>query len=138
MKREFILQTDYDRKVFAHRLCEIAETKPLRVSVCVYRKNRSLAQNRLLHLWLNEIAKAHELSHGQRFSTDTWRHYYAERYLGLLPIELPDGRVIERRQSTADLEIGPFSEFLGAIEREAVEAGIELPHPADLYGEAMG
>ena len=147
MKREFILKSEYDRKAFASRLCEIAATKPLRVVVSLYRKNRTLAQNRLNFLWCNTARKwmweagigyteTSEDEPSRPFTSDELHDWHKELFLPTEAITI-DGRTVMRR-SSHDKNTAAFSEFLGEIDAYWAQRGLQLPHPDDLYNEAMG
>ena len=147
MKREFILKSDYDRKAFASRLSAIAETKPLRVVVSLYRKNRTLAQNRLNFLWCNTARKwmweagigytePSEDEPSRPFTSDELHDWHKELFLPTEAITI-DGRTVMRR-SSHDKNTAVFSEFLGEIDAYWAQRGLQLPHPDDLYNEAMG
>ncbi|MHB2009478.1 MAG: NinB/YbcN family protein [Acidobacteriaceae bacterium] len=147
MKREFILQTDYDRRAFAHRLCEIAETKPLRVSVCVYRKNRSLAQNRLNFMWCDHIRKwMWETGRGycvegdtepsRPFTSEEIHEWHKELFLPTESYQI-NGRTITRR-SSHNKDVSTFAQFLSEIDMYWTTRGLVLPHPDEMYREAMG
>jgi len=103
-----------------------------------YKKNRTLAQNNLMWMWLNHIAVFFEKEHGQRFSDEAWKEEFQEKYLGYKVIKTPSGPK-KKLIGTSGLNIAQFTEFLNNVERYAnTELGINLPHPEDIYYEAIG
>jgi len=99
---------------------------------------RSVKQNKLYWLWLKVIddetgmPKLDYLEDGKwhkglhtRFKCD---HIDKEFY--------DDGSM--KIPSTKKLKIKGFTEYLERIDRAMIELGIILPHPNDLYWEAMG
>lgn len=146
MKREFVLKTNYDRKAFAHRLCEIAETKPLKVVVSLYRKNRTLAQNRLLWMWTDLVRKwmwetgrgycvEGETEPSRPFTSEEIHEWHKELFLPTETYTI-GGRTITRR-SSHNKDVSIFSQFLNEIDMYWTTRGLLLPHPDDLYREAM-
>lgn len=121
-----------------------------------HKKDRSVAQNSIYWKWLTIIAA--ELGE----SKDALHELYKERFL--VPIFERDdqeyaamiesvrtiyrqgmrqdalklrGHII-RLTSTTKTNVGQMTEYLNEIELAAGALGIRLPHPDDLYGEAMG
>lgn len=137
-KHVFVLDSrgQKDRvKVFLDRQ---PETPVLKVTVEIYKPNRSLAQNNLMWLWLSEICQQYLLSHGRYFTSEAWKHDFQEAFLGYEQIETPRGN-LTRVKGTSKLPVDEFSDFLNKIEAfVGSEYGIGLPHPDDLYNEAMG
>jgi hypothetical protein len=112
---------------------------PMTISITEYRKNRSLAQNRLLHLWLNEITKHWQNSTGQHISMDAWKEYLKRLYLGYDVSVMPGGSCVELTRKTSKLNTKEFNEFLELVDAyAATELELILPHPDDLYLEAFG
>lgn len=129
-------------------------SKPHTLTVKPWKKDRTAAQNRLYWgVWLDEISKF--TGH-----TDEELHFdYKREYL--VPIFRRDDseyrKMIEtvmklRGQkgyawvvkgiinltSTTDCDTKQFTEYLNAIEVAANGIGCQLPHPEDIYYEAMG
>lgn len=103
-----------------------AAGKPLAVTVSEYKSKRTLEQNSLLHVYLEQIAEAAHVE-GRRYSEEQWKEYYRRRLIGTEEIDLPDGSRIERGISTTTLNVEQFARFLTAIEAHAAtELGVEL------------
>lgn len=101
------------------------------VEIKQYKRNRSASQNSLYWQWITLIG--HEIG----YDKDEMHTIFAEKYLPPVIVEY-DGRTIQAVRSTKGLKVKEFSEYLEAIDRFAAELGIMLPHPADLYYDAMG
>lgn len=109
------------------------EDKAWTVEVKQYRRNRTLAQNRLLWMWLDIIAKdtgndAEKVLHP--YFKHEFLGYERSEFLGIETQELP---------STTKLNTKEFTEYLDKIDRfVSGELGITLVYPEDVYYEAMG
>ena len=113
--------------------------KPLRVLVEPYKKNRSLAQNSLMWLWLNQMAKTLQVEHGVKADSEGLKQYFQEKWLGYKAVWIDEERMYKRVIGTSELNTAQFTEFLQQIEAYAAsELGMTLPHPEDQYYEAMG
>lgn len=133
-------------KVYLDTL-ELGGDDVLEVIVRPYKKNRSLAQNNLLWMWLTEIANFIREEYGavmmeQMGSVPTpedLKDYFQRQFLGFKAYPLPDIKYCaERVRGTSDLNTKEFSEFLNRIDIYAgSELGLKLSHPEDLYQEAM-
>lgn len=93
-------------------------------------KSRTNAQNRLYHMWVEIIANDTVGSH------DDLCEILKLRYLGTEKIEHL-GYSIEVIKSTTKLTTQEFTDYLNKIEGLALSIDIRLPHPEDLYHEAM-
>ena len=102
------------------------------------RANRSLAQNRLLHSWLNEVSEKVAETHGEHVSPTKWKWYFKDLFLGYDVVEVR-GKMIHELRHTSNLKVKPFTELLEKIDAYCVtELKVTLPHPSDIYYEAMG
>jgi len=114
------------------------ESQGIEVVVRPYRKRRSLAQNRLLWWWLNQIAEHINASQGTAFSDEEIHEWMKRKFLGADVVEL-HGDKVEVRKSTRKLNTQQFTEYLEQIDWFCVEhLDMMLPRPEDLYEEAMG
>jgi len=139
------LETDYDRRM----LIRFLEDQPLPVTVALTKGGkRSLRQNKLQRLWINEIAEqladqSPEEVRGYckltigvpilRAENDTFRERYDaivrplpyEQKLALMmePLDFPISRLMTTKQATA---------YLDGIHRHFSEKGIVLTDPGDL------
>jgi hypothetical protein len=143
------LETDHDRRM----LLRFLEDQPLPLTVSLTKGGkRSVQQNKLQRLWLNEIAEqlgdqsAEEvrgyckLTIGVpilRAENDAFRERYDaivrplpyEQKLALMmePLDFPITRLMTTKQATA---------YLDGVHRHFSEKGIVLTDPGDLLGEA--
>ena len=112
---------------------------PVMIKVSPYVKNRSLAQNKLLHLWLTDINDRAYSVTGKCLGVKAWKTFFKDLFLGSLIIEVYGEKLITILRSTADLDTKEFTEFLEKIDHWAIDnLELQLPHPDDLFNEAMG
>lgn len=67
---------------------------------------------------------------GRQYSKQSWHEYFAEMFLPLIEVELPNGQLITRRQSIARGKIGvrAMAKFTEEVEAYvASELGVMLP-----------
>ena len=93
-------------------------------------KSRTRAQNRLLWLWLGII------SNDTGESPESLHEIFKLRFLGTEKIQSM-GYSIEIPKSTTKLTTQEFTEYLDKIDVLMRSIDIHLPHPQDLYYEAM-
>lgn len=138
------LKTEQDRERLVKFISSLdLSKKGYRLSITGAKESRSLAQNRMLWMWNNQI-QAHLADHfGQYASAEEWHDILVAK---LCPaeyhaVELPDGfkcRVGRSRTSkfTVD-EMGQYLDKLDAYCAEFLQ--LLLPHPEDyqfaVYGE---
>ncbi|MCK5602159.1 recombination protein NinB [Candidatus Pacearchaeota archaeon] len=106
--------------------------KPWSVDIELYKKNRSLSQNKLYWKWITCIGDS--IGYGR----DELHAIMADKFL---PNEIVEygGKQIKKDKSTSRLNTKEFTEYLEKIDRfAAAELGIILPSPEDCYYEAMG
>lgn len=64
---------------------------------------------------------------GRRFSSETWHILYAEKFLPMIEIPMPDGSIRMERTSTTKLTVREFSEYMQQVEADAsTELGIRF------------
>lgn len=86
-------------------------------------ERRRSIQNRRYWAVLNEIAD--QLG----YDDETWHHYFARRFIGVKDVRLPDGEIIHVGQSTTELSVGEFTDYMTSIEAWAVEKGVIFNDP---------
>ena len=101
-----------------------------RVTIEPYKKDRSKAQNSLMWMWLGIIAN------DTGNSPESLHEIFKMKFLGTEKINSL-GYSIEIPKSTTKLTTQEFTDYLDKIEGLALSIDIRLPHPADLYYEAM-
>ena len=124
--------------------------KPIKVTAETYKKNRSLAQNNLMWLWLTALSNFLRQEHGLDCTPEDLKYEFQKRHLGMrtfdkmntvildkywnAPGEYKENRII----GTSEINTDQFTKFLNEIEIYANNAGLQLAHPEDLYYSAMG
>ncbi len=86
---------------------------------------RSSEANR--RLWALYAAMADKLRPGDKVYTPTQFHLYCrEKFLGAVDHELPGGRLMTIPNSTADLSVDEFNDYMTQVEALAAEHGVWL------------
>lgn len=108
------------------------------VTIKPYKKNRSLAQNNLLWMWVGIIRDHIRDSAGEIYSNEDVHEALKQRFLEPKVVSLPDGPVYIKTPSRT-LTVGQFAEYLEHVEAYAADClNLQLPRPEDLYMEALG
>jgi len=98
------------------------------------KNSRSLAQNRLFHMWMREISQGWAEATGEFHAPDVWKEYFKRLHLGQETI-----RGVSVTRQTSKLKVAEMADFLTWIDHYVgSELGITLTHPVDLYMESMG
>lgn len=100
------------------------------IEITKHKSSRSLAQNRLYHMWVGIISKETGNDH------DDLCEIFKMKFLGTEK-KIFMGSEIERPKSTTKLNTKEFTNYLDKIETLAMSIGITLPHPEVIYAEAM-
>lgn len=156
MKTQIVLITEEHRQ----RALFILESVPLgpvhELRICEHKKDRSAAQNSLLWKWNTVIG----IELGQ-LKDEVHEHYKDKFLVSIYERDDPDyAAMIQalrdvwkagmkneavnlRKQivaltSTTKASVKQFAEFLTDIEHDAAALAIRLPHPKDIYFDAMG
>lgn len=106
------------------------KTKPWRVDICQYRKNRSLEQN--AYYWgvvLPTMQKHIFESRGDHYSCDDIHEYMRDKFLPKKAITIK-GKTVVVRPSTASLTTKKFAVYLEHVIHFAAESNIIIPAPA--------
>lgn len=103
-----------------------AAGKPLVVVVTEHKGRRTGAQNRALHAMFSSIAE-HAWIDGRQFSAEAWKELLVRELAGTEDLILPTGEIVQRRRSTADMDVVELSELLDKVAHYAVtELGLEI------------
>ena len=97
--------------------------KPERCKCCGAMRKRSQEANRAYWALLHDIAEQVKPAK-QEYSAETWHEYFKRKLLGAEEVKLPNGRIILKSYSTADLDKEEFSEYMTKIEVFASERGV--------------
>lgn len=104
-------------------------------------EKRRDVQNRLMWSWNNEIQVHMRETHGITASADDWHDILCRKLMPVdaVPLQLPDGTTYEAgRWRSSKASVREMSEYLGLLDAYCAESlGLLLPHPDDLYNEAM-
>ena len=127
-----IIKDEQGRDQAFKKLASLNLLKPWRLNLEPYKKNRSAAQNKLFHLWL------HIWGQDLGYSDVEIYDIAVSQCWPIIDEELTsNGFNIPRQRRTSSLKTKEFSDFLNNIDMKAGETGTVLPHPEDLYMEAM-
>lgn len=120
-------------------LDEMDLSKPMQVVIEPYKLTRSIAQNRLMHKWFNEIAEGWLMSTGEAISAEAWKEYLKQKFLGFDMVDMPYGSVMPITKHTSDCSVEELSVFLLKVESYCTtEFEIQLSYPDDLYYLSIG
>lgn len=124
----FTIRTERDRQAVVDYISKLDITKREYEAKIVKRtEKRTLAQNRLYHLWLNCISA--ETGN----EVDILAEYFKQKFLGVRE-RVIHGDHVRVALSTTELNTEEFKRYLDKIQEWAnVEQGIILPNPEDLY-----
>ena len=124
----FTIRTERDRQAVVDYISKLDVTKREYEAKIVKRaEKRTLAQNRLYHLWLNCISA--ETGN----EVDILAEYFKQKFLGVRE-RVIHGDHVRVALSTTELNTEEFKRYLDRIQEWAnVEQGIILPNPEDLY-----
>ncbi len=93
---------------------------------CGRRPKRGTQQNRLYWLLIHVIADKAWSKEGRSYSADTWHLHFRKTFLGAKDYDIPGGQTLTIPNSTADLSVDEFSDYVGKVEAWAAEQGIYL------------
>jgi len=111
---------------------------PYVVSVEQKKETRRLAQNNLLWVWLDFIAKYFQENTEQCLSADDWYLYFVNKFLPKKVKEI-NGECIVQQITSSNLSIKEFSDFLMKIEGYCLHQwALGIPIPNEYYNKAMG
>ena len=126
-----ILRNDTDKREAIEEIQALDPEKVWHVEIELYKPNRSHAQNSLYYLWMRVI----DDYSGQ--GVEDLHAVFAVKFLDHTSVTVDEDEVLVAR-STSSLNSKEFTDYLNQIERFAHEMGLTLPHPDDLFHEAMG
>ena len=96
-----------------------------RCPTCHRRHKRTRSQN--ARLWKLYTALSDKLRPGgETYSPKQYHLYYKEKFIGATDYRLPNGKVLTIPNSTADLDVAEFSEYMEQVEADAAERGVYL------------
>ena len=136
--RRFLLKNGRIKSATTTYINTIEPEPLMEVIVRPHKKNRSLAQNNLLWLWLREMARFLDVEHGIKCTPEGLKEEFQDRFLGHTPYTASDGVTRSRIRGTSELNTQDFTDFLVRLEAYAIaELSCTLPRPEDIYLEAL-
>ena len=137
MKKQTIIHNEADKMSFISILQKAKIEKAILVETSVYKPKRSLAINRLLWLWNGEIQKHIRETQGHVYSVDDIHEYFVTLLLPNDVIEI-NGKEKTIRAHTSKMNNKEMCLYLELLDMYCAEhLNLILPHPEDLYLEAM-
>ena len=123
--RDETLRAEALRRIFALDL-----SKPMKMTLAPYKKNRSLEQNALYWKWLGIIAN--DTGH----DADEIHEFCKQKFLEPIFVEI-NGETHEARRTTTKLKVDEMSSYMNRVYAWATsELGILLPLPEDHFEDA--
>jgi len=143
--KHFILRTQADAEALGNSILGATITNPLRVTVEVHKKNRSLAQNRLNWRWCGEIRKwlftagiGFKNARGETIRPYTAKEIHDWNKQLFAPTSVVEiNKVTVLAVDTRTMLVEDFSKYLSDLDQYWADQGLVLPHPDDIYNEAM-
>ena len=151
-----VIRNEADRNRAVEIVKRVPIDPPQEIEIREWKKNRSSSQHRLYWQWNTVIAaelgetkeEVHERNKERFLVPIMWRDdaNYSEM-IGYIQEVHKQGmksqawalkRQVVRLTTTTQLNVMQFTEYLNEIEADARNLGIVLPHPEDLYNDAMG
>ena len=138
MKTTKIIKTDQDILAVSDVLTiGIQMGMVNQVDVQEYKSNRTVAQNSLMWLWL-ACMRDYIFEHtGNKYTTEAIHAEMKESFLEPIVHQLKNKTIVE--YSTRNLSTKKFTIYLEKLDiYSADNLHLVLPHPIDLFNEAMG
>lgn len=96
-----------------------------RCPTCGRREKRSTEANR--RLWaLYGVMSSKIRPQGKTYSPEQFHLYCRQRFLGSTDFDLPGGKTVTIPNSTAELDVNDFADYMTAVEALAAEHGAYL------------
>ena len=132
----YIVGSNESKQEAATGIHDLPSDKVWKIEIKEYRDNRTSQQNRLMWKWMRHISQEWAAATGEFHSPESWKEAFQHLFLGGEVSSIGDLMFVETK-GTSDNNTKEFSAFLGQIEHWCVEKGIALPHPDDMYFEAV-
>ncbi len=110
------------------------DDKKWEITVKRHRKRRSLKQNNLMWMWIDEITPY--VSEATGYEKDEIHELFKQNFLPHIKLEMGD--LTAERYSTKDLDTKEMSEYCDRIHRWASGFGITLPLPPERGYDSNG
>lgn len=144
------LKTEQDRARLLEFIANMNIDKPMDVNITAHTDDRTLAQNNLYWMWITEMVKHVHDSTGTLHDTETMSEIMKETLYPqiqcdkqlVIPYTVKKYGVVKDRVrylSTVKLGINIMVLYLDLLDMYcATRLSLQLPHPSDLFAEAMG
>jgi hypothetical protein len=105
----------------------IERGEPLRLTFTSDEGKRHAVQNKFLWGVVYRDISEQAWVNGRQFDKDTWHEYFARMFGVSDELTLPDGEIIMRRKSTAQMTVGEFSTYVNQVQAWAANhLGVEF------------
>ena len=128
-REPFILRDDVVRGYVLDLIGKLNLEKPWSVTVEPYKKKRSLSQNSLMWMWINDVADRVQDETGQ--DADDVHDFFKQKFLKPKVVEIAGETIM--KYSTKDLTVPEMITYMDQIYAFVIsELGILLPIPEEL------
>ena len=101
--------------------------EPLRVIVTADERKRNSEQNRFLWGVVYRDIAEQAWVNGRQFTKDVWHEHCARMFGVCEEMTLPNGEIIIKRKSTAEMSVGEFSIYMTQVQAYAAgELGVQF------------
>ncbi|AUR88666.1 NinB protein [Vibrio phage 1.168.O._10N.261.52.A10] len=107
------------------------DQKSYRIKITEWRDKRSLSQNNLYWMWLNEISNQIEQRLKQCHDAETLHEYMKMQFCPQQEVAIGSNKASVKFRSTSKLQVGEMHHYLTKIEQWAIERGFKLTVPID-------
>lgn len=119
--------TNGSRQWFIEQINQMDLTIPQRVKMVRWKDKRSIDQNSLYWMWMNEVSEQAKIN-GKMFEPELWAEIFKKYYCPEKVIELPFGEQ-QTIKSTTKLDTGEMHHYLNQIEAWCMSQGFMLTIP---------
>jgi hypothetical protein len=97
----------------------VASGKRVVMIVTSLEAKRNNEQNRRYFGYILKTVEAQAWVAGQQFDKAVWHEHVARMFGVMEEMILPDGEIIQRRKSTAEMSVGEFAKYMTEVEHYA-------------------
>jgi hypothetical protein len=118
-------------------IVRLNDDKDTLVTISDVKNSRTLAQNSLMWFWYARMRDHVKDVTGRIYKTEAYHEEMKEMFLEPIVLELRNK--VRKKYSTKKLTPKQFKEYLENIDMYCADAlSLVLPHPDDMFNEAMG
>jgi hypothetical protein len=96
---------------------------PVHVKVQHVEEKRRNAQNRRYWALMHQIAEQLKVN-GLQMDPESWHEWAKRRFIGVREIVLPDGEIVALGQSSTELSVRAFGDYMECLEAWATDQGV--------------